>query len=214
MNPYSIVADFEESVAKYAGCKYAVAVDNCSNALFLCAKHLRVKHVTIPSRTYPSVPSAIINAGGVVNFENREWRHNRYYRLLPYPIYDAAHMFCENMYNKLDVPLCGGDRELYASSFVCISFSHTKPINIGKGGMILTNDLNAVGWFKKARYCGRNEVPLMQDKIDIIGWNMYMQPEQAARGLLLMNNIDNLRKNEIPDYPDLSMIEAYKCSTS
>jgi dTDP-4-amino-4,6-dideoxygalactose transaminase len=196
MNSYSIVADFEKMVAEYAGSKYAVAVDNCTNAIFLCCKYLNVEEVNIPSRTYVSVPCAIINSGGRVKFSDYSWIEKGFYKLDPYPIYDAAQLFNKGMYIK--------------DSYFCISFSATKIINIGKGGMILTNDSEAVEWLKQARYCGRNEVPLMKDSFKMIGWNMYMLPEQAARGCLLMNNIKDINQHKKPKYPDLSNYEIYK----
>jgi dTDP-4-amino-4,6-dideoxygalactose transaminase len=196
MNAYSIIKDFENKIADYAGSKFAVAVDSCTNAIFLCCKYLKVQEVTIPSRTYVSVPCSIINAGGKINFKEIEWLDNGFYQLNPYPIYDAAHLCYKNMYIK--------------NSFFCISFSATKTINIGKGGMILTDDEDAVIWFKQARYCGRHEVPLMQDKFEIVGWNMYMTPEQAARGILLMNNIKDFNQHKKPQYPDLSKYRIYK----
>jgi len=196
MNPYSIVAEFEKTVAEYAGSKYAVAIDNCTNAIFLCCKYLCVKEVTIPSRTYVSVPCAIINSGGVVKFSDYEWLNKGYYKLDPYPIYDAAQFFNRNMYIR--------------HSYFCLSFSSTKTINIGKGGMILTDDEKAANWFKQARYCGRHEVPLMNDKFEIVGWNMYMLPEQAARGCLLMSHVKDINEQKKPQYPDLSKYEIYK----
>lgn len=196
MNAYSIVSQFEKKVAEFAGSKFAVAVDNCTNALFLCCKYLEVKEITIPSKTYVSVPCSIINSGGSVNFSDFDWIDKGFYRFDPYPIYDAAHLFNKNMYIK--------------DSYFCISFSATKTINIGKGGMILTDDKEAVDWFRQARYCGRHEVPLMEDSFKIIGWNMYMTPEQAARGLLLMNNAKDFNQHKIPNYPDLSKYEIYK----
>ena len=210
MNPYKIVSDFEQLVADYAGSKYAVAVDNCTNAIFLCCKYMNVEEVHLPSRTYPSVPCSIIHAGGKVTFSDFEWRNDGYYRLMPYPIYDAAHLFKKDMYKTVNVPLCGGDRDLYPHAYLCISFSATKPINIGKGGMILTDDEKAVEWFKQARYCGRHEKPLMEDTFDLIGWNMYMTTEQAARGILLMNDRGGIKPMPIPEYPDLSKFEVYK----
>lgn len=209
---YKVVQDFEESVANFAGSKYAIAVDSCTNALFLSSFYLKVKSVTLPLRTYPSVPCSIIHAGGSVSFIEDDWGPKGFYRLSPYPIYDAAHFFKKDMYNIINQPLCGGDAEVYPDAFICISFSATKPINIGKGGMILTNDKNAEIWFKQARYCGRHEVPLMEDKFDMVGWNMYMTPEQAARGLLLMNDRSGLesKKISIPQYPDLSKFWIYK----
>ena len=196
MNCYNVVKQFENSVSKYAGSKYAVAVDNCSNALFLCCKYLNVKKTIIPSKTYVSVPGAIIHAGGSVEFKDEHWLDQGYYQLNPYPIYDAALMFSKNMYVK--------------DSYFCISFSATKTINIGKGGMILTDDIDATNWLKQARYCGRHEVPLMQDNFEVLGWNMYMTPEQAARGLLLMNDIRDLNPNRKPQYPDLSKYKIFR----
>jgi len=195
MNPYTIVAEFEKMVAEYAGSKYAVAVDNCTNAIFLCCKYLGVKEVTIPSRTYVSVPCAIINSGGRVKFSDYEWLNKGYYKLDPYPIYDAAQFFNRDMYIK--------------NSYFCLSFSATKTVNIGKGGMILTDDEKAVNWFKQARYCGRHEVPLMNDNFEIIGWNMYMLPEQAARGCLLMSHVKDTNQQKNPEYPDLSNYKIY-----
>ena len=42
-NPYKIVKMFEEEVARYTGAKYAVSVDSCTNALFLCLMYQQFK---------------------------------------------------------------------------------------------------------------------------------------------------------------------------
>ena len=41
-NPYDIVKMFEEEVAQYTGAPFAVAVDSCTNAVFLCCKYHKV----------------------------------------------------------------------------------------------------------------------------------------------------------------------------
>ena len=51
-NPFKIVEMFEETMADYTGAPYAVAVDSCTNALFLCCKYFGVDEVTIPAKTY------------------------------------------------------------------------------------------------------------------------------------------------------------------
>ena len=71
-NPHEIVKWFEEEVAHYTGAKYAVAVDNCTNAIRMCCEYLQDKEVTIPSKTYLSVPQSIIQAGGRVKLEELE----------------------------------------------------------------------------------------------------------------------------------------------
>lgn len=188
MNPYQVIKDFEKRMAEFVGSPYAISVDSCTNALFLCCKYLEVKKVTIPSKTYVSVPSAIIHSGGQVEFEDLDWIGS--YQLKPYPIYDSACRIARNMYQK--------------DTFSCISFSHNKILNIGKGGMIFTDNEEAMRWFKLARYEGREEVPLLeQEKFVMAGWNMYMTPEQAARGLTLSYYLRD-EQITIPKYPDLS----------
>ena len=84
-DPWDVVDMFEQEVAKFAGCKYGIALDNCTDGLFLCLKYLNyTEEVTIPSRTYCSVPMTIINAGCSVKFEEVEW--SGVYQLKPYPI--------------------------------------------------------------------------------------------------------------------------------
>lgn len=176
-NPYAIVDSFEKEIGNYTGAPYVVTVDNCTNALFLVCKYLNVSTVTIPSKTYLSVPQSIIHAGGNVVFDKRpetnEWKG--IYQLKPYPIYDSAKRFTSDMYIK--------------DSFMCLSFHVKKILKIGKGGAILTDSYEAYCWFKSARYEGRNEKPYKEDDIKMLGWNMYMTPQQASHGLALMQNI-------------------------
>ena len=75
-NPYKIVQMFEEEIASYTGSPYAVSVDSCTNALFLMCKYLEIKQVTIPSKTYLSVPMSIIHAGGEVIFDKSSKTNN------------------------------------------------------------------------------------------------------------------------------------------
>ncbi|MAH43904.1 hypothetical protein CL614_09370 [archaeon] len=97
-------------------------------------------------------------------------------------------------------------------SYMCLSFHIKKHLKIGKGGMILTDNMEAYEWFKKGRYEGRAEVKYHDDNIDINGWNAYMTPEQAARGLMLIQNLprynDDISEN--PPYRDLREFEIFK----
>lgn len=181
-NPFKIVDMFEEHIADYTGAPYAVAVDSCTNALFLACKYLQVKEVVIPAKTYLSVPQSIIHAGGQVKFRELDW--HGIYQLEPYPIWDSAKRLTSGMY----IP----------GNFMCLSFHIKKHLKIGKGGMILTDNLDAVKWFKQARYEGRNEVPYKEDDIKVMGWNMYMTPVEAAMGLALMQNYPE----HMPDQPE------------
>ena len=195
-NPYKIVKMFEEEVAHYTGAPFAVATNSCTNALLLCCEYLQVKEVTIPAQTYLSVPQSILHAGGTVKFEEKKWKG--IYQLKPYPIYDAAKRFTSGMY--------------FPGNYMCLSFHIKKHLKIGKGGMILTDDFDAYQWFKKGRYEGRSEVKYHEDDIEINGWNAYMTPEQAARGLMLMQNYPHHNEDipEDPPYRDLREFEIFK----
>jgi dTDP-4-amino-4,6-dideoxygalactose transaminase len=193
-NPYKIVEMFEEEIAEYTGAPYTVALDNCTDALFLCCTYLKVQDVTIPKKTYLSVPQAVMASGGKVSFDDTEWKG--LYQLKPYPIYDSARRFTSEMY----IP----------NTFMCLSFHPKKILKIRKGGMILTDDKDAYSWFKKARHEGRDEIPYTQDNIKFMGWNMYMTPPDAAEGLWMMTSMPKHNEDTIEDYPDLRRNDLYK----
>ena len=199
-DPWDVVDLFEKKVATYAGSKYGVAVDNCTDALFLCLKYLGAKgEITLPKRTYVSVPCSVIHAGCQVKFEDIEWSGQ--YQLAPYPVYDAATRMRKGMYIE--------------DSYYCLSFHRRKHVPIGKGGMILTNDKKAYDWLKVARYEGRNIDKLYKDDtFDVIGWNMYMPPEQAAEGLELFKNIKDFNEDLETSgiHKDLSQFPIYEAA--
>lgn len=195
-NPYRIVEMFEEEIAHYTGAPYAVALDNCTDALFLCCVYNKVKTVHIPKKTYLSVPQAIMAAGGSVSFHDGEW--SGIYQLIPHPIYDAARRLTSGMY----IP----------SSYMCLSFHPKKILKMRKGGMILTDDAYAVEWFKKARHEGRAAIPYREDNIKMMGWNMYMTPPDAAEGLWLMSGIPEHNEDGQEDYPDLTKNDLFNAS--
>jgi dTDP-4-amino-4,6-dideoxygalactose transaminase len=203
-NPYKIVQMFEEEIALYTNSPYAVSLDSCTNALFLCCKYLEVKEVTIPCKTYLSVPMSIIQAGGEVIFDkNPDTNHwSGLYQLKPYPIFDSAKRLTSNMYQS--------------GTFMCLSFHIKKSLGIGKGGMILTDNKEAYDWFKKARYEGRSEKYYKEDNISMLGWNMYMTPQEAAQGLCLLQNYpENVSdSHELNGYRDLTEFDVFKnCKT-
>lgn len=197
MNHWNIVRQFEDLLAAYTGAPHVIAVDSCSSALFLCCKFQEVRQVTIPKRTYISVPFSILNAGGTVQFEDQDWFDRGVYSLKPYPIIDAALTLKQRMYQR--------------GQMICLSFNSKKPLPIGRGGCILLDDPDADAWLKKARCNGRSDVPMDQDRIESIGWNVYMTPEQAARGIELLHNHE-IRPVRI-DYPDLSTMPVFQKGT-
>lgn len=180
-----VIRQFEETIAKHCGFPFGVAVESCTAALFLSCLYAGVKEVTIPKKTYFSVPMSIIHAGGTVKYEDIPWQGA--YQLQPYPIIDSAMRFRKDMY--------------LAGTFHCLSFHYAKHIPIGRGGMILTDNEEAAEWFRVMRNDGRREIPKDKDHVKYLGYNLYMTPEQAARGLSLFY----WRFAGQPDQPDLPM---------
>ena len=203
-NVYDITVEFEKRLAEYTGAPYVITLDNQSNALFLALMYENVKgiEIEIPARTYPSVPCEIIHAGAKVKFKPMEKKTLKgAYQLAPTNVWDSALRFTADMY----IP----------GTHMCVSFTGPyKHFKLSKGGAILTDNYEAYLWFKRARYSGRRECSYHEDHLDMLGWNFYMMPELAARGLLLMNQFydgETPKHNndlELP-YPDLSKFEVY-----
>jgi len=209
-NVYDITNEFERRLGEYTGASYVVTVDNQSNALFLAlyyehyiTKNITSEHIIIPARTYPSVPCEIIHAGLKVKFKPVKGKTLKgSYNLEGSNVWDSALSFTSEMYKP--------------DTHMCISFTGPyKHFKLSKGGAILTDSYDANLWFRRARYSGRRECSYHDDNLDMLGWNFYMMPELAARGLLLMGqfyNIDGKPKHnadlELP-YPDLSKFPIY-----
>lgn len=189
-NPYSIVDEFEKRISEWCGAPYGVAVESCTAAIFLSLQYCKqingsIGAIEIPKFTYPSVPASIIHCGGKVVFTDNEWYGN--YELRPLSIWDAALRFKKDMYH-------GG--------FQCLSFHVKKHLKIGRGGMILTDNKEAYDWLRLARFDGREPVPLLEQKeFNVLGWNMYMEPTQASRGIQLFEVLRAKHPDGMPDLP-------------
>lgn len=195
-NPKEVVDIFEKKVADFCGSKFAVAVDCCSNAIFLILKYINSpQKIKIPYYTYTSVPMQILHAGYEFEFIEKEW--SGIYKLDPLDVWDFAGRWAKGMYE-------GG--------YAALSFQIKKRLPIGRGGMILCDDYEAYTWFKKACYDGRDlGKNYMEDDIEMLGWHMYMTPEDAARGIILMDNISEINDDSHShmSYKDLRLNKVF-----
>ena len=197
------VTYFENEVANYCGSQYAIACDSNSNSLRLLLHYIEVKNreIRIPANTYVSVPNQIILSGNKPVFETIKWKGM--YELGNTSIVDAATAFHKDMYLE------------YLDSFMVLSFHIKKILNIGQGGMILTNDKDFEEWARPMIYDGRHKNKLYQDdEFECIGWHMYMSPESAKRGLEIFHS-DKIQDYNEPcgsseTYKDLRQQKIYK----
>jgi dTDP-4-amino-4,6-dideoxygalactose transaminase len=211
-DPRDVIDMFEKKVAEFAGAKYGVLVDCCSHGIFLSLKYLQQKGeliewydptktswyyapITIPKRTYVSVPMQIKHAGIKVDYEDVEW--SGIYQIKRTRVYDGAVRWTKGMYvgnNALQV----------------VSFQIKKRIPIGKGGIILTDDAEAAKMLKLMSYDGRDlTVPYDHpEHVKCLGYHMYMTPEDAARGIMLMDSVPEVNEDSgnYTMYPDVEIM--------
>ena len=224
-NPFDINREFEAAICEYTGAPFAVTTNSCTMALRLCldwqiCRSIRSPFtVSIPKRTYVSVPMQIKAAGFDLAFRDEEWLGM--YQLGPLPIWDSARLFTGGMFFDVSA--------MTPFMFVCVSFHSTKILGIKRfaqvheqrdgydlhssgwdieqGGAILHNSPEADVWFRKARFDGRTEgVAPKDDTFDMIGHHAYLNPSSARLGLELLKK---LPKHNAPlpndPYPDLSL---------
>lgn len=191
------VQEFEEIIANFFGAKYAVAVDSCTHAIELSLRYLGVNNTSCPKHTYLSVPMTFEKLKLKYNFTDEKW--SDYYYLGNSNIIDAAVYWENNGYIK--------------NTFMCVSFQYKKHLKLGRGGIILLNDLNDYKILKKMSYDGRlPDIPWADQDIDYLGYHYYMTPETAKEGIKKFYQV----KDKLPrawsylDYPDISQMKVFK----
>jgi dTDP-4-amino-4,6-dideoxygalactose transaminase len=207
-DPRDIVGMFEDKLALFSGSKYAVSVDCCTHAIFLSLKYLQQVTnsdslskngvVRIPDKTYVSVPMQILHAGLIPAFDKIEW--SGAYLIGDTGIIDGAGRFTSGMYT-------GGN------SLHTLSFQIKKRLPIGRGGAILTDSKEAYEWLKLATYDGRDLLTPYDSPghVSTLGWHYYMTPEDAARGILLMDQLQEVMPDTMSsqNYPSLSNMQVF-----
>jgi dTDP-4-amino-4,6-dideoxygalactose transaminase len=197
---FNIVTEFEEKVANFFGAPYAIAVDSCTHGIelsirYLMSKELMIPKIYCPKRTYISVPFLANKLGLELQWRDEDWVD--LYSVFP-RVYDAAVLWKPNIYIK--------------GTFMCISFQYQKHLSLGRGGIILCDNLEDAIILKKMSYDGRiPNIPWREQDINTIGYHYYMTPETAQLGL---DKLDDAIKSEprrwtITDWPDLTKMKIF-----
>ena len=194
---FKAISDFEREIAAWFGSPYAVAVDCCTHGIELCLRYTKTRSITVPTRTYISIPF-------LAKKLNLEWHWNEedwldYYRLGNTNIIDAAVLWRENSY----IP----------NTYMCLSFQFQKHLSLGRGGMILTDDKTSFDELKKMSYDGRvPDIPWRKQNINVMGYHYYMTPETAALGLAKLREATQTtpRQWHVSDWPDLREMDIFK----
>jgi dTDP-4-amino-4,6-dideoxygalactose transaminase len=190
------VLELETEISKFFGSPYAVAVDSCTHGVELCLRLTNANKITVPKRTYLSIPFLANKLNITREWSDEVWQD---YYYLTDRVVDAAVLWKPNSYIK--------------NTFMCLSFQYQKHLNIGRGGMILLDNFEEYEILKKMSYDGRIPlIPWRNQDIDIIGYHYYMTPESAIIGLSkLKSAIDSPARNwKYTDWPDLTKMSVFK----
>jgi dTDP-4-amino-4,6-dideoxygalactose transaminase len=184
------IATFERALAEYTGARYAIMTDCCTHAIELCLRYERPSKVEFTAWTYLSVPMTMHKLAIEYALIPERWSGE--YRLHGSRIWDSARRLEPNMYRT--------------GQMQCLSFGHSKPLQIGRGGAILLDDAKAYQIMLEQRYDGRDLTisPWQKQQAFRIGYHYRPTPEEAERGLELLPTIDERPKYH--PYPDLREI--------
>jgi dTDP-4-amino-4,6-dideoxygalactose transaminase len=95
---------------------------------------------------------------------------------------------------------------------MCLSFQKRKHLGLGRGGMILLDDVDSYKKLIRMSYDGRDRNVLWAEQdIETLGYHYYMTPEMAQHGLEKFNQVKTMTPVVWSnlDYPDLSTLKVF-----
>jgi len=184
------ITEFESALAKFTGAPYAVMTDCCTHAIELCLRYDNIQRVTFPAHTYLSIPMTMHKLGITYNYNDKLWTGE--YQFIGTRVWDSARLLKQDMYRE--------------GQLQCLSFGYGKPLSIGRGGAVLTDDVEVYNTLKQQCYDGRDLSisPWQDQKVFKIGYHYKPTIEEAVKGLELLPNVDQEPKYK--EYPDLREI--------
>lgn len=197
--PMMAIREFSRDLADFTGAQFAIPTDSCTHAIELCLRLVKGTHFVLPHQTYLSLPMLMHKLGVEYTYDPHiDWAHQGEYRIAPTNVWDSARKFKKGMYRK--------------GQLQCLSFGHGKPLTIGTGGAILTDNVSDAAWLSQMAYDGRkidaNDNPFAHwsdQRVFNVGYHYMMRPEFAVKGINLLKNLEIVKPSEF-NYPDLQEI--------
>lgn len=193
---FEIIKKFEQEIADFFGSPYAVAVDCCTHGVELSLRLTGAKKIKVPKRTYISIPFLSNKLNIDMEWEDNNWLD---YYYLTERVVDAAVLWKKDSY--------------ISGTLMSVSFQFQKHLSLGRGGVILTDNLDDAIMLKRMSYDGRTpDKPWREQNIDMMGYHYYMTPETAELGLSKLNDAINKEPRQwvIEDWPDLSEMKVFQ----
>ena len=192
---FSTVQTFEKKIAEFFGAPYAVAFDSCTHGIEACLYLTKAKNITVPKRTYISIPFLARKMNISLEWKEENWQD---YYYLTEKIIDAAVLWKRNSFIE--------------GTFMSLSFQYQKHLSLGRGGAVLCSNFEEYEALKKLSYDGRlPNIPWREQNIDSFGLHYYMTPETAQLGIDKLDKaISSIPKEwKVTDWPDLTKMEIF-----
>lgn len=166
------VEKFEEMLKEYTGSKYAVALNSCTDALYLCLRYSKIgpgDEVLVPSRTFVATPQVIVQLGATPVFYDVgetpvftektkaimpvhiEGMIDPDFHELANRAYEAGIVVIEDAAQALGATLDGYQAGTYGDAG-CFSFYPAKIMGaLGDGGAVVTDSDELYAYLMEAR---------------------------------------------------------------
>lgn len=189
-DPFVAILDFEKALAEFTGAPYVITTDCCTHAIEIAFRIEPVSHVKFMAKTYLSVPMVMHKLGISYELMDRPWWGE--YQFEGSRVWDSARRMEPGMYR--------------AGQIQCLSFGLSKPLFIGRGGCILTDDPEIYRRASRMRSDGRDlfAYKLWKDQQEFeVGYHYTLRPEECVKGLNLLNARQFTEQTpKMHDYPD------------
>ena len=190
---FKTLFDFEQALADYTGAPYVVVTDGCTHAIELCFRLDRVTYTEFTAFTYISIVQLMRHLGVSYQLRTDYWNHAGEYQFGNTNIWDSARLLLPNMYRP-------GMKQ-------CLSFGHSKPLELGKGGAILLDQEWEYQVLSRMRSDGRDlRIEPWQNQISFEqGYHYCPTLELCEQGLKKLHTVDPEPKYH--QYPDLRTLD-------
>lgn len=188
---FQILFDFEQALARYTGAPYAVATDCCTHAIELCMRFDQVKSCHFTAFTYVSVPMIMHQLDIKYDFTDESWSGE--YQFHGTRIWDSARRLEPGMYRP--------------GQLQCLSFGRTKPMELGRLGAVLTDDVEVYDQLSHMRSDGRDlgVAPWQRQRTFKVGYHYCPTLEICQQALDRLP--DHRAQSQTVSYPDCREIQ-------
>lgn len=177
---------FEKDLAEYTGAPYVVLTDGGTHAIELCMRYEGVQQTAFSAFTYLSIPMLMHHMRINYILTTEQWAGE--YQFHGSRIWDSARRLEPGMYRE--------------DQMQCLSFGWSKPLQLGRVGAILLDDVEAYDTLSRWRSDGRDLHITPWNKQEEFGLGFHYCPslELCEKGSKLLPTVTP--QSQQVEYPD------------